>query len=145
MKQAHKEMRITNETANLSRVRAAMLEFLKGSVLDPELCNLIVVALDEALANVVEHAYQGQEGHIMLDFDLDEQRLQIVIRDNGLRFEHDEKLKSEFDIKRHIKLGRKRGLGLFLIQKIMDTVSFNSGGAGYVNELVLTKQLRCSP
>jgi serine/threonine-protein kinase RsbW len=130
------DMRITNETKNLSLVRQKIGEVLDGTPFGREERNKIVLAVDEAVANVVEHAYAGARGEIDLVFDVDRERLEITIRDNGVKFNPQDVPTP--DIHEHIKRGLKGGLGMFLMRKIMDEVRY-SLDSKYVNELVMVK------
>ena len=64
-------MTFSNDSSNLSKVRAMVSVVLDETEFTRETRNKIIVAVDEALANVVEHAYQGGEGMIDIAFDLD--------------------------------------------------------------------------
>lgn len=130
------DMRIANETKNLSLVRQKIGEVLEKTTFSREDKNKIILAVDEAVANVVEHAYAGNRGDIDLVFDIDRERLSITIRDNGVKFNPQEIATP--DIHKYIKDGRKGGLGMFLMRKIMDEVRYSLDST-YVNELVMVK------
>ncbi len=136
-----REIEISNESRNLSAVRKEVTEVLGHTPFDREMSNKIIVAVDEALANVVEHAYQGGIGTVKLVFTLDAETLKVQIQDKGVPFDPGERLSSELDIHQHIKLGLKGGLGLFLMRRIMDEVAYNHDGPDFVNELVMIKKL----
>jgi len=136
-----RSMQIDNDSSNLSRVRTTVSEVLDRSPFDSNMRNKIIVAVDEALANVVEHAYAGGSGVIDISFELDERQLEVKIRDKGEKFDPGERLQSTLDIHKHIKLGLKGGLGLFLMRQIMDEVRFNEASDDFTNELVLVKRL----
>ncbi len=131
-----REMRIANETKNLSLVRQVVGEVLDKTPFGRDDKAKIILAVDEAVANVVEHAYEGSRGDIDLQFILDDDRLQITIRDNGKKF-NPEMIPTP-DIHDHIKKGLKGGLGMFLMRKIMDEVRYSLDST-YVNELVMVK------
>ncbi len=131
-----KDLRITNETKNLSLVRQVVGEVLDRTPFGKDDKAKIILAVDEAVANVVEHAYEGKKGDIDLVFFLDEDRLEITIRDNGKKFNPE--LIPTPDIHEHIKRGLKGGLGMFLMRKIMDEVRYSLDST-YVNELVMVK------
>jgi len=131
---------ITNQSQNLSEVRQVVAEMLDPSGFDRRQTNEIILAVDEGLANVVEHAYQGGVGEVNLIFGLDEETFRVHIRDNGIRFEPNE-LRDAVDIHAHIKKGLKGGLGLFLMKRIMDDVYYTHDGPDYVNELVMVKKV----
>ena len=131
-----KDLRITNETKNLSLVRQVVGEVLDRTPFGKDDKAKIILAVDEAVANVVEHAYEGKQGDIDLVFALDGERLQITIRDNGKKFNPE--MIATPDIHEHIKRGLKGGLGMFLMRKIMDEVRYSLDST-YVNELVMVK------
>jgi serine/threonine-protein kinase RsbW len=135
-----RDMRIANETKNLSLVRQAVNDILERTTFSMTDRTKIVLAVDEAVANVVEHAYQGGRGDIDLVFALDQERLEIVLRDNGTKF-NPQQIATP-DIHDHIKRGLKGGLGMFLMRKIMDEVRYSSDSS-YVNELIMVKY--CPP
>lgn len=140
MTDLRRELTIPNETKHLATVRQAVMEVLELTPFDTKTKNKIVVAVDEALANVVEHAYQGGQGLIELVFAIEGGRkLLVMIRDNGVRFDPgDTGLKDSIDIQKHIKLGLKGGLGLFLMRQIMDEVQYRHE-TPWTNELVMIK------
>ena len=141
MSRVSKTISIVNDSRNLSVVRTAVSEVLDSTTFNRETRNKIIVAVDEALANVVEHAYQGGEGEVTIGFDVNDTRLRVQIRDKGVRFNPGDRLSTEIDIHEHIRQGLKGGLGLFLMRRIMDEVHFNHDGPEFVNELVMVKNL----
>lgn len=136
-----RSLTISNDSSNLSTVRQVVGEVLAQSTFPQDVTNKIIVAVDEGLANVVEHAYQGGTGEITILLALDSVDFKVSIRDKGVRFEPGEKLSDTVDIHRHISLGLKGGLGLFLMRRIMDVVYYNHDGSDFVNELVLVKKV----
>lgn len=134
----HRELRITNDAKNLALVRQILGDFLGASAFPEMARNRIILAVDEAIANVVEHAYGDQRGLIAIRLDLDDERLEVHIRDHGIEFQPGEV--KDPDIQEHIRLGLKGGLGLFLMRRVMDEVRYVSNSE-YVNHLSLTKFL----
>lgn len=131
-----RDMKISNETRNLAAVRKETSEFLDKTPFPRKEKDKIILAVDEAVANVVEHAYGTQRGDIEIIFKMDTERLEITIRDNGKRFNPEEIAAP--DIHDHVKKGLKGGLGMFLMRKIMDEVRY-SVDSTHVNELVMIK------
>jgi serine/threonine-protein kinase RsbW len=122
----------------LVEVRQALADFLvRQGVADSER-NLIVLAVDEACANVMEHAYGGREGEVHLEFDVVDARFRAVVRDRGRRCETE--FPDTFDMERHVAAGNRRGLGLLLIRKVMDDVRRFVDAEG-INVLVLERKL----
>jgi len=92
----------------------------------------IEMAVDEACANVVEHAYKSKkEWHwkhrdpeIRLDVRARNGRLIIEINDHGQRF--DFAAYNPADIEGRIREMQPRGYGIFIMRKFMDEVHYSS-------------------
>lgn len=93
---------------------------------EPE-CRAVVLAVDEALTNIIRHAYQGKAEqpieasfrHIQEGQDgASAAALEIMLEDRGVTVDR-EKLRG-----RKLEDVRPGGLGLHFIRKCMDTVEF---------------------
>jgi anti-sigma regulatory factor (Ser/Thr protein kinase) len=99
----------------------------------------IQVAVDEACANVVQHAYVDMEpGNLEISCYPEEQAFVIRIRDWGRGFAPDEI--DDPDIGLPLEERSTGGLGLFLMRQFMDHVAY-SFDAERGNELVMKKDL----
>jgi len=99
----------------------------------------IQLAVDEACANVVDHAYEGTDpGDIEVTCCLEDRCLTIRVRDWGKGFE----LASvdEPDLNAPLEERSLGGLGLFLVKKMMDTVEFTSD-PDLGNELTMCRRV----
>ncbi|MCW8133808.1 MAG: ATP-binding protein [Planctomycetota bacterium] len=136
----HRELIVPSDTAYLAQVRKAVLDVLGRSVFQPSVVHLISLAVDEAVANVMEHAYSHSgervKKEIQIVLDADPERFEILIRDSGQRF--DPAILPDVDIREHVRKGKKGGLGVFLMRKIMDEVNY-SFKQGTHNELQMIK------
>ncbi|WP_275899684.1 anti-sigma B factor RsbW [Bacillus piscicola] len=98
------------------------------------------IAVAEACTNVVDHAYQDN-GQMAVVCNIYEDRLEIIVSDNGQSFNLQnvkEKL-GPIDATKPVEELKEGGLGLFLIDSLMDRVEIN-GGAGVA--IVMTKFLK---
>jgi anti-sigma regulatory factor (Ser/Thr protein kinase) len=97
-------------------------------------CLSITLAVDEALANVIRHAYHNRpDGVIELECRASADVLEITLLDRG-----DAPDKSRI---RARKIGSDQvgGLGTHIIHDVMDTVCYEKSPAG--NRLIVTKKL----
>lgn len=131
-----RDLKIPNETRHLALVRQVVTEVLADSPFDERTRNMIILAVDEALANVVEHAYGKAPGDVHLRFGLGVDHLEVVISDNGRRFDPPSQT---INVAEQVKAGAKGGYGLFLMKKIMDEVRY-AHETPYVNELTMVKR-----
>ena len=84
------------------------------------------IAVSEAVTNAVKHAYKHSEqnGMINICFELFDDKIKIIISDQGESFDY-ESTKSKlgpYQENENIDFLREGGLGLFLIESLMDEV-----------------------
>jgi len=104
--------------------------------------NNIKLALDEACSNVVRHAYKGMEpGTIKLEVLRRDNEIEIFIRDQGRSFEW--KKSKTPDLNRYVEIGKRGGLGIWFIRKLMDEVDYKGERQG--NVLRLLKKVKVPP
>lgn len=111
----------------------------RAAGLDEQAVYEVQVAVDEACANVVEHAYAGREpGPIEVSCRSDGQVFTIRIRDWGNCFEPNE-IKDP-DVTAPLEERTLGGLGLFLMRQYMDQVEYTFDPE-LGNELLMIKSL----
>jgi serine/threonine-protein kinase RsbW len=99
----------------------------------------IQLAVDEACANVVQHAYEGSEpGDMEISCLLEDQTLTIRVRDWGWGF--DPNGVEVPDIEAPLEERTLGGLGLFIVNNVMDFVKFTFDPE-LGNELTMSKRL----
>jgi serine/threonine-protein kinase RsbW len=99
----------------------------------------IQLAADEASSNIIEHAYAGVgDGKIEIDCSISETELKIVMRDHGKSF--DPSSVPEPNIKADLSERKIGGLGMYLMRKLMDEVSYESS-ANVGNVLTMIKRI----
>lgn len=136
------ELVVPNETSNLASVREFILTNLRKSGLPASEHGKIVLAVDEAVSNIMRHAYdEFSKGTrtIEIVFTADEEKICFILKDSGKEF--DPTAVRDPDIMEHAKLGKRYGLGLFLMRRIMDEVKFVFR-AGIENMLTMVKYIR---
>ena len=101
-------------------------------------CCAITLAVDEALANIIRHAYHNRaDGLIELECRESAEGLEIAVLDNG-----DAADKSKI-CARELGCDQPGGLGTHIIRKVMDTVSYEVSPEG--NRFVASKLFRRTP
>lgn len=94
--------------------------------LDPALCFNLNLVLEEAVSNVVMYAYpQDEEHELTVDalWDADTKQLSLVIKDHGVPFNPLEQA-PDVDITLSAEEREIGGLGIFLVNQIMDNVEY---------------------
>lgn len=99
----------------------------------------IQLAVDEACTNIISHGYAGMEpGSIILDLDIDSDKLIASLTDFGHSFEPGSAPVP--DVNAPLEDRELGGFGLFLIQQSMDDMNYQVTEDG--NKMILTKYLR---
>jgi serine/threonine-protein kinase RsbW len=84
----------------------------------------VETALDEACANIIEHAYGGEnKGEIECSCLIDDKGLTIILRDHGRPF--NPTIVKNPDVKSPLQQRPEHGLGLYFIRQWMDEVYFD--------------------
>lgn len=133
-----RELTLPAATSSLSQVRKAVLEAVSITPFPDGEKQLLALAVDEAVANVVEHAYpQPATGkNVKLRLIADVEHFEAVVIDSGSAF--DPSTIPDVNIREHVRKGSRGGLGIFLIRKIMDEIVHLRSAEDF-NELHLVK------
>ncbi len=121
---------------------AKISEFVTRAARDAGLNNsdiyAVELAVDEACSNIIDHAYGGEgRGDIECSVDTSDQVLIITLRDFGRSFNPDSIKPPQLNAP--LKKVKPRGVGLYLIQRMMDEVHYKtSPDSG--NQLTMVKR-----
>jgi serine/threonine-protein kinase RsbW len=110
-----------------------------GGFSDKDVYN-IQLATDEAASNIIEHAYEKvKDGVLELSCGVRDDLITIILIDHGESFDPSEIPLP--DLKADLSDRKIGGLGIFLMRKLMDDVSYEVK-AGQGNILTMTKRKR---
>ena len=122
----------------LSVVRSMTLKVGQINGMKEEVLEDIKLAVDEACANVIKHAYRGNtSGKIVIKYKTTPDNYQVVITDNGIRSQN-ALLKG-----RDLDDVRPGGLGIHFIKRVFDVFELDEKKKKG-NRLVLIKHLHQS-
>lgn len=124
---------------NLERVSEFVLEMARQLRLSEKDTDHVQMAVDEAVTNVMEHAYRGRgDGRIEIDCGVSGRELRIEIRDRGDPFNPNTIQEPNI----HSPLSERAigGLGVFFMRKLMDRVEFSRDRRGNITRM--TKKLQ---
>ena len=97
--------------------------------------NAFKLCIDEAATNIIKHAYRDWEGMIKMRVIIKKSSLTVLLIDHGKFF--DPSRVKDPDLQRYVKIGKKGGLGIFIMRKLLDEIEYHKTEEG--NELRLTK------
>ncbi len=108
---------------NLEKIGDFIIQAAQQAGLDDSAAYQVQLAVDEAATNIIEHAYGGDgQGDIRCCYEISPEALTIVLIDQGVPF--DPELVPEPITNAPLECVKSRGLGLFLMRKVMDEVRF---------------------
>lgn len=152
---------IPARTQSLHEIRSFCEKVLAGGAGDREAQRKMILAIDEAVANVIEHAYPQSEGNqptIDVSIELLPDRVVARILDRGRPFDP-RAVEALREGERRRSAGRRRGdgasvlgcrppprfpqrgFGLHLIRLVVDRIDYQRTSDGE-NVLILTKNLK---
>lgn len=96
--------------------------------------NQVALAVDELFTNAITHTACAQTGRTLeISVITDDFGVNIEVKDSSIPFPVDQKVK--IDCLDKIRNRQKGGLGLFLIQQIMDEISVQPSGDYHIVKL----------
>ncbi len=136
----HAEFRLTipSQTKYLNLVTGLAKRAAIAAGMDDATAAKVSIAVDEAVTNVILHAYQGEADHsVELQLRFTATALEIHIWHTGQGLREDQEVLP--DPTEYVKHPRKGGLGLLLMSRFMDEVKFREEAGR--NECCLIKKI----
>lgn len=103
----------------------ALLQDLAGEQVPREAVNDIRLALVEGINNAFIHGAKCIEGDVSVSWHLNNRSIRIEIADKGTGFEY---CPEKFSDRKEDNLLCEGGMGVFLIQQVMDEIFYNEKG-----------------
>jgi len=116
------ELEVDASLENIPKI----IDFVASWMQDLKLDDIILAvetSVDEACTNIIKHAYSGRGGIIAITCELQDKDFVITIRDKGKPF--DSSSVPPPDLGRDLDKRKIGGLGIYLMRKMMDDVSYS--------------------
>ncbi len=126
-------LEINSDCNLLSAIRVLVRQVVSGMEFSEHTIDQIVLAVDEACANIIRHCYHMEDDQKII--------LSIIEERDGLRFELKDFGPSqslEQFIHRKLEDVRPGGLGVYFIKQIMDNIDLKNETDG--NRLIMVKK-----
>jgi len=131
-------MTIGADRREIARVSAALAEFAEAHGLPAAVRRSLHVALDDLLTNTIVHGFAGRDdGNVTIEAELHPDRVCVTLTDDGRPF--DPLGVDPPDTTLGTQERRIGGLGIHLVRRIMDEVSYHRRADR--NVVVLAKRL----
>ena len=117
------ELSLANDLQEIARAAERIDEYCAARELSPQIAYAVNLSIDEILTNTISYGYDDGEAHLIgLTLRLDGDTLVVVIEDDGRPFDSSQETDPNIDATLEERaLG---GLGLFLVQQMMDDVDY---------------------
>ena len=127
MQQEHEVLHETITLDNDVRQVPQLNDFVKSTCnrlnLEPSMVSQIMLAVEEAVVNVMNYAYPiGTQGTVIINAQSTDDAIKFIITDEGKAF--DPTLKSEADTTLSAEERPIGGLGILLVQQLMDSINY---------------------
>ncbi len=125
---------LPTEARLLARTRRLIAGYMEDLGVDGDAKDDIVLALDEACANVIRHAFSpGAEECFRLTAELTPEDITVLVEDDGVGFIPDSVGEADE--------GSVSGRGLHIIRSLMTSVEIDSDPAAHGTRLRMVKEL----
>lgn len=121
---------------HLGEMRDTISRYGRKYGVSEKVLNAFKLAIDEAGTNIIRHAYRDWEGDITLRMIIRDRTVTVSLIDQGHSF--DMRNVQDPDLQRYVDIGKKGGLGIFIIRRVIDEIEYRKTEEG--NELRLTKK-----
>lgn len=132
-------MDVTSKTENVTRVVQALEKFCMENDIDRKITEPLLVATDEAITNIVIHAYERKpDGEISVYIELNDKFILVELRNIGDRFNPGKIQKREPEDITNMRVG---GYGLILMNSLLDDMEFSYDDSNHTNILTMRKNI----
>jgi serine phosphatase RsbU (regulator of sigma subunit)/anti-sigma regulatory factor (Ser/Thr protein kinase)/transposase len=131
------QLKVAAEERHLAEIRDFVQDAGEKLLIPQKILANTKLAVDEACTNVVKHGYKGDSGFIEIVITGNGREFSIAIHDTGRGFDL-RNVKSP-DLKMYVETRKRGGLGVFIMNQLMDEVRYRAGHDG--NVLTMVKRL----
>ena len=136
-------VKIPSQTSYLVLVRDLTKKMAEAAGFSSATADQVALAVDEATTNIIEHAYRGAgDQEIELRFEDRGAEFRVELIDTGQMV--DPRTVPRVDLGKFVTERRTGGLGVHLMEKIMDSVTFRRSARRNVCALVKRKETGAS-
>lgn len=141
------EMRVPSKTQYVGVARLAISGLANRLGFSYDDIEDIKIAASEAITNAIQHAYpEGEQGEVVVGCAVYSDKIEIMIADYGKSFDFEEVKEKvgPYGEDANVEIIREGGLGLFLIESLMDEVKVlnDNGVTVFMTKYVAREQVK---
>lgn len=119
-----KALTVDAKSENLDLVTEFVDNFLEENDCPMKTQMQVNIAIDEVFHNIVSYAYTDKKGDIEIQIDSDGPvKLVLIFKDKGVRFDPLQNIDPDITLSSDER--EVGGLGIFMVKKLMDVVSYS--------------------
>lgn len=119
------QKKVNASTQNLSTIRNFVSRHAEEQGFSTQKVADIQLAVDEAYTNIIKHAYKNDSNQqVIINLEFDNEKMVVTLTDHGVGFDV-EKYKRP-NLKKQIEKKKRGGMGVYLIRKLMDEVTYHA-------------------
>lgn len=126
-------------TARLDFLRESIVIFLRSHTIDESIISRIELSVYEAVVNIIEHSSPDYRNR---DIDVQcavlEKEVLVIVKHYGEKFDMTSVVMPDLEL--HYKSGKMRGLGIYFIRTLMDSVEYSHDDM--ISTLRMSKKIR---
>ena len=131
-----KSIELHGSSDSLEQERRFVERTLHDAGISQEILPLIVLACDEACANVVGHFYENDpKKKYVITISISDKKIIIIIESYGKEIKI--KRSENVDLEKHFKNGKTHGLGKYFMNTLMDEVTYH-----YIEKMNVVKLVK---
>ncbi len=137
------ELKIASKTENLSVIGEFVEDALKKNKILDDIIEEVLISADEAATNIIIHSYKlDPNGYIRIKLTVDKDKIVLSLYDKGNIF-NPEKVAVPI-LTQKLEDRKLGGLGIFLMKKFMDEVTyfFKNTDSRNENEVKMVKYIK---
>lgn len=123
---------------DLGRIRAFVERHATAAGLSQDRAADLLLAVDEAVSNCVEHGLHGSDGAIEVCVVPESDAVRVIVRDDAALFDPTRAIAADLDVS-PLDRARPGGFGIELMHRLVDKLDYRINGDGQ-NELTLLKR-----
>jgi serine/threonine-protein kinase RsbW len=121
------EIHLPSMTKHLHAIRMLCCTLAESMGFPKRESETAALAVEEALTNVIEHAYHGEEGKkVQVIFEMEGNKFTVRILHTGDQIDASQYVLID-DLEHFYKQKKRGGLGILIMKKCMDEVTYKSG------------------
>jgi anti-sigma regulatory factor (Ser/Thr protein kinase) len=118
---------LPSQTSFLGLIREVTQKLAEGIGFEAGTAGRLALAVDEAATNVIEHAYAGAaDRELEVRYWCESTEFRVEVVDNGRMV--NPRSVPHVDLERYVSERRTGGLGVHLMERIMDSVTYRRSG-----------------